>query len=93
MRFTGLFKKRISIKRGKKLLSDYCIINKFEDKNTQWKKPQHHTNWFFAYSKYKNRMISNNWVSCHYVRGDNRYSIWIDLVTEEIYEILRRSKR
>ena len=34
-------------------------------------------------------MISNNWVSYHPTRGNDKYSIWIDLVTEEIREILR----
>ncbi|GEM_PF-2270444 len=87
MYFHGLFKKKLSIKKGKKLLIEYCKVNGFDD-NTQWKKTTHSKSWF-AYHSRSNRMISNNWVSYHPIRGNDKYSVWIDLVTEEIREILR----
>lgn len=85
----GLFKKRISIKKGEKLLSEYCVINGFDDVTIQWKRPKHHTNWILAYHRNKSRVVSNNWVSFHPTRGEYKYSVWIDLITEDISEILR----
>ena len=82
-----IFFKKISVKEGIKLLSEYCTVNGF-DKNTQWKKTSHSTN-FFAYRKKSNTLISANWVSCHPNRGDQKYSVWIDLVSKEIHELLR----
>jgi len=88
MYFFGLFKKKLSIKQGEVLLTEYCKVNGFDDNTTQWKKPKYDTSWF-AYRKKSNKLISNNWVSYHHIRGNDKYSIWIDLVTEEIREILR----
>ena len=89
MYFCGLFKKRISIKQGERLLSEYCKVNGFDDDSKHWKKSTHSTNWF-AYRKRSNNMIANNWVSYHPTKGNYKYSIWIDLVTKEIIEILRK---
>ena len=90
MYFHGLFKKKISIKQGEKLLTEYCKVNGFDDNTTQWKKTTHAKNWFEYHRHSRStRMISNNWVSCHPIRGNDKYSVWIDLVTEEITEILR----
>lgn len=88
MYFSGLFKKRLSIKQGEALLTEYCAVNGFNDINFQWKAPKHATSWFAYYVKSK-KMISKNWVSFHPIRGNDKYSVWIDLVTEEIREILR----
>jgi hypothetical protein len=88
MYFSGLFKKRLSIKQGEELLTEYCSINGFDDNTSQWKATKHATNWF-AYQVRSKKLISNNWVSFHPTRGNDKYSIWIDLVTEEIREILR----
>jgi len=88
MYFSGLFRKRLSIKQGEELLTEYCRINGFDDNATQWKKPKHSTHWF-SYHKRSNRKIATNWVSYHHIRGNDKYSIWIDLVSEEITEILR----
>ena len=88
MYLTGLFRRKISIKEGEKLLTEYCEVNGFEDNTTQWKKPSHSKHWF-AYKVVSNRKISRNWVSYHHIRGSNKYSIWIDLVNERIVEILR----
>ena len=88
MSFRGLFRKRISIKEGERILAEYCRINGFEDNTTQWKKPSHAKHWF-AYHIGTRKIISRNWISFHYMRENNRYSIWIDLVTEEIRENLK----
>lgn len=88
MYFSGLFSKRLSIKQGEALLTEYCRVNGFEDTTTQWKAPKHATHWF-SYNIRTKKMISKNWVSFHPIRGDHKYSVWIDLVTEEIREILR----
>jgi hypothetical protein len=87
MYLKGLFKKKISIKQGKKLLIEYCKLNKF-DENNQWKKTTHAKHWF-AYKIHSRKMISRNWVSYHPIRKNDKYSVWIDLVTEEIIEIKR----
>jgi hypothetical protein len=88
MFYTGLFKKRLSIKQGEQLLAEHCRVNGFDDNRTQWKKPTHSKHWF-SYNRRGHKMISRNWVSYHPTRGDAKYSIWIDLVTQEIREILR----
>ena len=88
MLFNGLFSKKISLKQGGKLLDEYCAVNGFDDITSQWKKPSHAKS-LFAYHRRKNRMISKNWVSYHPTRGNAKYSIWIDLVSKEIREILR----
>ena len=88
MLFYGLFKKRISIKQGKKLLTQYCKENGFDDTTTQWKETTFAKHWF-AYRKHSNKIISSNWVSYHYIRAKRKYSIWIDLITGEIRETLR----
>ncbi|HEY8890473.1 MAG TPA: hypothetical protein VIM70_09480 [Clostridium sp.] len=87
MLFNGIFKKKISIKQGEKLLTEYCKVNGFDDKS-EWKKTSHAKN-FFAYHKLSNKRVSNNWVSYHPSRGNNKYSVWIDLVSKEIREVLR----
>ena len=87
MYFKGLFMKKISVRQGVELLSEYCKVNEFDD-NTQWKKTTHAKH-LFAYRRRLNRLISNNWVSCHPTRGDLKYSVWIDLVTKDITEIAR----
>ena len=88
MRFKGLLKKRISVKKGKKILDEYCEINGFEGNGTEWKKPTHARHWF-AYNIGKRTVRSRNWVAYHYMREDKKYSVWIDLVTEEIRENLK----
>jgi hypothetical protein len=88
MYFKGLFTKRIYIAEGEALLTEYCSINGFDDNTTHWKKPAHSKH-LFAYRKCSNKRIAANWVSFHPTRDNNKYSIWIDLVTEEITEILR----
>jgi hypothetical protein len=88
MHFNGLFVKKILIEQGEKLLIKYCEVNGFEDSTTSWKRPTHAKHWL-AYRRRSNRMISKNWVSYHHIRGEDRYSIWIDLVSEEIREVLR----
>jgi len=80
MKFKGLFKKKLSIKQGKRLLTAYCELNGFDDDNTQqWKKITHDKH-LFAYHKRSNLKIVDNWVAYHLTRGNNRYSIWIYLV-------------
>lgn len=88
MYFKGLFRKKLSIQEGEELLKEYCITNGFGDNTSQWKAPTHNTHWF-KYKKRANTKIANNWVAYHYIRGNNNYSIWIDLVTQEIREVLR----
>ncbi|MBU3181836.1 hypothetical protein [Clostridium psychrophilum] len=88
MYYHGLFKKRISLRKGKRLLTKYCRVNGFDDDATHWKETTHSRNWF-AYHGRSNRRISNNWVSYHPIRGNDKYTVWIDLVSEEITEILR----
>lgn len=88
MFYTGLFKKRLTIKQGEELLAEHCRVNGFDDNGSQWKKPTHSKHWF-SYIRRGHKMISRNWVSYHPTRGDAKYSIWIDLVTQEIREILR----
>lgn len=88
MYFNGLFRKKLSIKQGEKLLSEYCNANGFDGRTTQWKEVTHAKHWF-AYRKRSNKIMSSNWVSYHYLRGKTKYSIWIDLVTREIREVLR----
>jgi len=87
MGYRGIFLKKMSVSEGIELLAEYCTVNGF-DKNTQWKKITHSTN-FFGYRKKSNKLVSKNWVSCHPNRGDQKYSVWIDLVTKEIHELLR----
>jgi hypothetical protein len=87
---SGLFKKRISISEGEKLLKEYCEENGFDDNSTQWKEPTYNKHWL-AYHKRSYKMISHNWICYHLTRGNDKYSIWIDLVTKEIREILRQS--
>lgn len=88
MHFNWLSRKKLSIRQGQKLLTEYCNENGFDDNSSQWKNPTHDTR-LFAYHKRSNKIISNNWVANHLTRGNNKYSIWIDLVTEEIREVLR----
>lgn len=88
MYFSGLFKKRLSIRQGEQLLTEYCRVNGFDDNTTHWKEPKHATH-CFSYRIQSKKMISTNWVSFHPTRGNSKYSVWIDLVTEEIREILR----
>jgi hypothetical protein len=90
MYFKWLLRKKISIKQGEELLNEYCRVNGFDDSPTHWKKPTHHAHWF-SYRKRSNSKIANNWVAYHPVRCNNKYSIWIDLVTGEIREVLRSS--
>ena len=92
MYLTGLFKKRMSLKEGRKLLTEYCELNEFEDSTTQWEKPTHSKHWF-AYKIVANKKISRNWISYHHIRGNDKYSIWLDLVSEQIVEILRPTGR
>jgi hypothetical protein len=87
MYFGGIFMKKISIKQGEELLTQYCKVNGFGDDTTHWKKPRHSKH-LIAYHKQAYRMIPNNWVSIHPVRGDYKYTVWIDLVSKEIREIL-----
>lgn len=88
MYFRGLFKRRLSIKKGGKLLTDYCKKNGFEDDTTQWRKPTHAKHWF-SYKIKSRKMIARNWISYHYIRNNVKYSIWIDLANKEITEIPR----
>ncbi|MCB2296802.1 hypothetical protein [Clostridium tagluense] len=88
MHFNRLFKKKLSVKQGEELLTEYCTVNGFDDITTHWKAPSYNTHWF-SYHKKSNKIISNNWVAYHPIRDNNKYTIWIDLVTEEIREILR----
>jgi len=88
MLFNGIFKKKISVNEGERLLTEYCSINGFDNITSQWKRTSHATN-FFAYHKQSNKRVSNNWVSYHRSRGNNKYSVWIDLVSKEIREVLR----
>jgi hypothetical protein len=88
--YLGLFRKKLSITKGKELLSEYCVVNGFDNNTKQWKKSSHCKN-LFAYRKHKNRLISNNWVSYHPTREGQKYSVWIDLVSQDITEILRKS--
>lgn len=88
--YFGLFRKKLSINQGRELLNEYCVVNGFDDNSKQWKRPSHSKH-LFAYRKRSNRTISNNWVSIHPTRGDQKYSVWIDLVSQEIREILRHS--
>ena len=81
MYFNSLFMKRISIKQGEELLTQYCEVNGFEDSNTRCKRPTLAKHWF-AYHRHSNRMISKNWVAYHSIRGKDKYSIWIDLVSQ-----------
>jgi len=88
MFLSGLFRKRISLKEGKELLTEYCKENGFDVNTTQWKNTTYAQN-RFAYHRKSNKIVSRNWVAFHYLRGSNKYSIWIDLVTKEIRETLR----
>lgn len=87
MFFKRLFSRKLSVSKGEQLLSEYCKANGF-DNDTQWKKTTHSKS-LFSYHKHAHRLISNNWVSCHRNRGDQKYSVWIDLVTKDITEIAR----
>jgi len=88
MLFNGIFKKKISINQGKKLLMEYCKVNGFDANTSPWKKTSHASN-FFGYQKQSNKKVSNNWVSYHPSRGNDKYTVWIDLISQEIREILR----
>ncbi|MBW9154279.1 hypothetical protein [Clostridium estertheticum] len=88
MNLKGLFKKKLSIDQGEKLLEEYCNENGFEDNTTQWKEVTHSKSWI-PYVRRSNITSSNNWVSYHPIRGKQKYSIWIDLITGEIREVLR----
>ena len=90
MHFKWLFRKKLSIEKAEKLLAEYCELNGFGDKSTHWKSPTHRTN-LIPYRKRANTMISNNWVAYHPVKRNDKYSIWIDLRTEEIREVLRNA--
>ena len=89
MFLNGLFRKKLSISEGEKLLKDYCNVNGF-DFNNQWKTTTHNRN-LFAYRIRSHKKISNNWVSYHLIRENDKYSIWIDLVTEEIRVVSKRT--
>jgi len=88
MFLSGIFSKKTSIKKGKELLTEYCKENGFDNNTTEWKKATHSKH-RFAYQIKSNTIISKNWVAFHYYRGNNKYSIWIDLVTNDIREVLR----
>ena len=88
MYFKGLFSKKLSINQGEKLLTEYCKENGFDDITTQWKRSTHARH-LFAYRRGSNKIVSANWVSYHPIRDNNKYSVWIDLVTKDIREILR----
>ena len=88
MFFNGLFRKRLTINQGKQLLTEYCKENGFDDNNTFWKTTSYSRH-FFAYHRRSNKKVADNWVSFHPIRGNDKYSIWIDLVSKEIREILR----
>lgn len=88
MYIKGLFKKKLSIKQGEELLMEYCAVNGFDDKTKHWKEPSYSRH-LYAYIKHSNKMIAKNWVSFHPTRGNSKYSVWIDLVSQEINEILR----
>ncbi|MCB2293940.1 hypothetical protein LGK95_10460 [Clostridium algoriphilum] len=88
MFFKGLFRRKLSIKQGKKLLTEYCKLNGFTDSSSQWKNTTYDKHWF-PYFKRTNVMVANNWVAYHPTRGNDKYSVWIDLMTEEIREVLR----
>ena len=88
MSFNWPFRKKLSIKEGEELLAQYCEENGFDNVAAQWKSPTHATHWF-AYSKQSDKVISKNWVAFHPIRGNTKYSVWIDLVTEEIREVCR----
>jgi hypothetical protein len=90
MYFKGIFKKKLSIKQGEELLTEYCTVNGFDDIKSQWKRSKHSKH-LLAYRKKSNRLISKNWVSYHPTRMNEKYSVWIDLVSKEITEILRKS--
>lgn len=70
------------------MLAEYCRLNGFGPDTTQWKKVTYCTR-FFAYNKRSNNKSANNWVAYHHVKENEKYSIWIDLVTGEIREVLR----
>ena len=88
MLLNGIFTKKLSINQGEELLAEYCEENGFDDNTTQWKEPTHAKH-FLSYHRRSNKMIAKNWVSYHLIRGNNKYSIWIDLATKEIREVLR----
>lgn len=90
MYFHGLVRKKISIEQGMKLLTQYCKENGFDDNTTQWKETTYAKHWF-PYRMRSNTIIVRNWVSYHRIRGKDRYSIWIDLVSDEIRDILRQT--
>ena len=89
MYFSGLFSKKISVQQGEELLTEYCKVNGFGDATTHWKKPSHAKHWF-AYRKQSHKLIPNNWVSLHPIRENYKYTIWIDLVSQEIKEFLKQ---
>jgi len=50
MYFKGIFKKKLSIKQGEALLTEYCAANGFDDIKSQWKGHSHGKH-FFCISK------------------------------------------
>lgn len=88
MYFNQLFRKKISIRQGKRLLQTHCKLNGFDDNPELWKATTHRTH-LFAYHRRSNNMVANNWVSYHPIRENLKYTVWIDLVSKEITEILR----
>ena len=85
--FKWLFRKKISIEQGEELLKQYCDINGF-DASSPWKNPTKATH-FLGYRKRSNKIIAKNWIAYHLHRGNEKYSIWIDLVSKEIREVAR----
>ena len=79
--------KRMPFRKGEQLLIEYCNVNGF-DYAAQWKRPTHAKHWL-AYRKQLNKIISTNWISFHPTRGNDKYSVWIDLITGEIRETLK----
>jgi len=88
MFFKELFVKKLSVRQGMKILAVYCRVNGFENYLTHWKKVTYSTKWF-SYSKRSTTKRANNWVAFHPVKKNEQYSIWIDLVTGEIREVLK----
>ena len=90
MYYSGLFKRKLTVKQGSKLLEEYCRLNGFDGNTSQWKNPTQAKHWF-SYMKQGHKIISRNWVCFHYIRENSKYSIWINLANENITEIERGS--
>jgi hypothetical protein len=88
MYFSRLFTKKISIKQGEELLTEYCKINGFGDNTTHWKKPNH-VKPGFGFRKSSSKTTPNNLLCYHPTRENYKYTILIDLVSKEIKEFLK----